>query len=168
MSPCASVSICDSFLQMSGVTHLAARRRSLPPDGPATGTRRVLGERELAPLVLLVDDAAEAREMYAEYLEHAGYRVTQAADGDHALWKVASTLPDVIVMDLAMPILDGWEATRKLRTHPRTKHIPVVVLTGDGSEASTQRAHDAGANVVLVKPCTPDVLDAVIRRMLGG
>jgi two-component system, cell cycle response regulator DivK len=119
------------------------------------------------PLVLLVDDLQEAREMYAATLTSAGMRVAEATDGEHALLKVISVMPDVIVMDLAMPVLDGWEATHQLKTHPRTRHIAVVALTGHVTPRALERAEDAGADVVLAKPCTPDTLLFFIERLLG-
>lgn len=105
--------------------------------------------------------------MYAEYFTNAGFRVAQAVDGDHALWKVISLNPDVVVMDLAMPVLDGWEATHKIKTHPKTKHIAVVALTGHVTTKELRRAEDAGADAVLTKPCSPDALLVVVRRLLG-
>src|SRR5687767_5586201 len=148
-------------------SNMAATRRSTPTsDGPATGSRRVLAESDRAPLVLLVDDHEDARVMYEEGLEHARLRVAHATDGDHALLKIMSLLPDVVVMDLAMPIVDGWEATARIKTHPKTKHIPVIVLTGQVTESALTRAVEAGADAVLTKPCTPDALVAVIRGLL--
>src|SRR5690606_11938258 len=111
------------------------------------------------------DDVEEARDA-AELLLHDGLRVTHAADGDHALWKVLSLMPDVVVMDLSMPVLDGWEATREMKAHPRAKHIPVIALTGHSTASEVQRAKDAGADVVLTKPCAPDSLLAVVRGLL--
>lgn len=154
------------FRRMDRVRTMAARRKSAPPDGPSTGTRRVLGETDVPPLVLLVDDVQDTRDLYAENFTNAGFRVAQAVDGDHALLKVMSLMPDVIVMDLAMPVLDGWEATHKIKTHPKTKHIAVVTLTGHVTSAELRRAEDAGADVVLTKPCTPDALLVVVRRLL--
>lgn len=127
----------------------------------------MVGEKDPAPLVLLVDDAEDAREMYATRLFDAGFRVAHAVDGEHALWKVITLLPDVVVMDLAMPALDGWEATHQIKTHPRTKHIGVVVLTGQATPKALRRAEDAGADVVLIKPCLPDELLAVVQQVLG-
>jgi CheY-like chemotaxis protein len=114
-----------------------------------------------------VDDAAEAREMYGLYLVHVGLRVEHAGDGDHALWKVVWLKPDLVVMDLAMPVLDGWEATYEMKTHARTKHIPVIALTGRVLPDDLQRAHDAGADAVLTKPCTPEALFVVVRQLLA-
>ena len=119
-----------------------------------------------APLVLVVDDYSDTRDMYAEYLDYAGYRAETASDGRDAVRRALRAHPSVIVMDLAMPVLDGWEATRILRADPRTRDIPIVVLTGHAVTAQKQRARDCGATLVLTKPCPPkdllDVLDAVI------
>lgn len=115
---------------------------------------------------MLVDDLQEARDMYATSLTCAGLRVIEATDGEHALLKVITLMPDVVVMDLAMPVLDGWEATHQLKTHPRTRDIAIVALTGHSSARDIRRAEDAGADVVLAKPCPPDMLLSVIERLL--
>lgn len=121
-----------------------------------------MAKTEHAPLVLLVDDSEDSRTMYAEFFEAVGLRIAQAVDGDHGLWKILSLNPDVVVMDLAMPVLDGWEATREVRRRPKTRNIPVIVLTGQGTPENLERAKEAGADVVLVKPCPPDELyDAI-------
>jgi two-component system, cell cycle response regulator DivK len=124
-----------------------------------------MGEAK-APLVLLADDLQEARDMYATSLTCAGLRVVEATDGEHAMLKVITLMPDVVVMDLAMPVLDGWEATHQLKTHPRTRHIAIVALTGHVTPRDLRRAEDAGADVVLAKPCSPETLGLVIQRLL--
>jgi two-component system, cell cycle response regulator DivK len=124
-----------------------------------------MGEKE-SPLVMLVDDLHDARDMYATHLRSAGFRVVEATDGEHALLKVIALMPDVVVMDLAMPVLDGWEATHRLKTHPRTRHIAIVALTGHDTPRDLRRAEHAGADVVLLKPCAPDALEVVIDRLL--
>jgi two-component system, cell cycle response regulator DivK len=132
-----------------------------------TVVRRKIGAEGSRPLVMLVDDAQEARDMYSAHLVAAGFRVIEAVDGEHALLKAISLMPDVVVMDLAMPVLDGWEATHRLKTHPRTEHIAVIALTGRISRAECRRAEDAGADVVLMKPCAPEALLSVIERVFG-
>ena len=82
------------------------------------------------PLVLVVEDFQDAREMYALYLGYEGFGVIQAKDGFEALKLAGEQLPDLILMDLALPGMDGWEATRRIKDDPRTRHIPVVALTG--------------------------------------
>jgi len=91
------------------------------------------------PLVLLVDDFQDNREMYAMYLEHAGMQVAEAGNGHEALDQAFRLLPDLIVMDLSLPGIDGWEATRRLKADERTKKIPVVALTSHASRG-TRRA----------------------------
>ena len=145
----------------------AARRKTSLPREPVTGKRRIISEApDRAPLVLIVDDVRDIRELYAEYFIHSGLRVALAVDGDHALWKVVLLKPDVVVIDLAMPVMDGAQAIEQIKTRPKTKHIPVVALTGHVSPENLVRARDAGADVVLMKPCTPEDLLAVVQRLL--
>jgi CheY-like chemotaxis protein len=109
-------------------------------------------------VVLIVDDFEDNREMYASYFEAMGYRVVQASDGEEALNVIAREPPDVVVMDLSMPRLDGWEATRLIKSNPRTAKIIVVVVTGFSTRNDLARARAAGANEVCTKPCTPSEL----------
>jgi two-component system, cell cycle response regulator DivK len=118
------------------------------------------------PLVLLVDDHPDNREVYQEYLSRSGFRVQTAADGGDALHKAAAELPDVVVMDLAMPGMDGWEATRRLRSRGATREIPIIVLSAHTTEGERRKAEDAACDAFLAKPLAPDVLDAAVRMML--
>ena len=119
-----------------------------------------------APLVLVVDDSEDNREVYAQYLSFSGFRVEMAVDGLEAVEKATSLSPDVIVMDLAMPRLDGWEATRRIKGAPATSRIPVIALTGNADSESKRRTQEAGCSGYLTKPCLPDVLVSEIRRLL--
>ncbi|MBX3264264.1 MAG: response regulator, partial [Labilithrix sp.] len=87
-------------------------------------------------------------------------------DGEEALAKIAKQPPDVVIMDLSMPKLDGWEATRLIKSNPRTTHVLVVVVTGNTTPANLEAARAAGADEVCAKPCLPrDLLDCVRRRL---
>lgn len=119
---------------------------------------------QLAPLVLLVDDYQDAREMYAEFLRASGYRVVEAADGAEALVQAAALIPDLILMDFALPIIDGREATRRLKADPATSGIKVAILSGMPPEV----VGAAGADACVTKPCSPDALLAEIERLLAG
>jgi two-component system cell cycle response regulator DivK len=119
------------------------------------------------PLVLVVDDFQDNREMYCEYLAFAGFRVIEAANGQEAVNQAFEKLPDVIIMDLSLPVMDGWEATRLLKKDARTRTIPVVALTGHALAGHSKGARDAGCDAFLAKPCLPDQLVAEIRRMLA-
>jgi two-component system, cell cycle response regulator DivK len=152
---------------MARTGNLAARRRAPRPEKVTTGVHRRLRDTDLAPLVLLVDDSEDVREMYSEFFVHSGLRVVSAVDGDHALWKVVLLKPDIVVMDLAMPFVDGRAATEQIKQHPKTKHIPVVVLTGHVTDESLRQAKAAGADEILTKPCAPADLLAVLRKLLA-
>lgn len=118
----------------------------------------------LPPLVLLVDDFADNRMMYAEILSFAGLRVAEATSGEEGLAGARELLPAAIVMDLSLPRMDGWETTRRLRADPRTRHIPVIALSGLDGGDDLRRAREAGCSAHLVKPCLPDDL---VRKVLS-
>jgi two-component system, cell cycle response regulator DivK len=119
------------------------------------------------PLILIVDDYQDAREMYAEYLEFSGFRVVEARNGAEALEKALELLPSVILMDLSLPVMDGWEATRRLKADARTRVIPVVALTGHALDGHSREAQDAGCDAYVTKPCLPDALVREVQRMLA-
>lgn len=119
------------------------------------------------PLVLVVEDYQDAREMYAAYLQFSGYGVAEAANGEEALEKTRELMPDIILMDLALPKIDGWEATKILKADERTRHIPIVALTGHALAGHAEGARQAGCDAFVTKPCLPDALVAEIERMLS-
>jgi two-component system, cell cycle response regulator DivK len=118
------------------------------------------------PLVLVVDDFADNREMYAEYLAFLGYRVAQAVNGQEAVDMALAGRPDAIVMDLSLPVIDGWEATRRLKSDPRTKAIPILALSGHVLRGAETTALRAGADAFIAKPCLPEVLADRIRDVI--
>lgn len=117
-------------------------------------------------LILLVDDFVDNREMYALYLNHSGFKVAEAGNGHDALQQAFSLLPDLIVMDLSLPGLDGWEATRRLKDDARTRHIPVLALTSHALEGFSEGARAAGCDGFVTKPCLPEQLVTEIQAML--
>jgi CheY-like chemotaxis protein len=116
--------------------------------------------------VLVVDDSPDARALYGEYLEFCGFRVETAADGEEAVEKARRDRPSVILMDLAMPKMDGWEAIRCLRADPTMNEVPIVVLSAFAFGDEPERAQKAGADLCLTKPCLPSQVGRVIRAML--
>lgn len=118
------------------------------------------------PLVLVVEDYQDAREMYAAYLQFSGFEVAEAGNGVEAIEKTRELLPDIVLMDLALPRMDGWEATRRLKNDERTRHIPIVALTGHALAGHAEGAREAGCDAFVTKPCLPDALVAEIRRLL--
>src|SRR5437667_2927674 len=120
------------------------------------------------PIVLLVDDYPDAREMYAEYLEFSGFDIVQAGNGAEAIERALDSHPDVILMDLSLPVMDGWEATRRLKADERTKDIPVLAVTGHALAGISEGAKKAGCDAFVTKPCLPDELVKEIRRVLDN
>ena len=120
-----------------------------------------------APLILVVDDYQDAREMYAEYLQFSGFRVAEARNGSEAVAQAFALKPDLILMDLSLPGMDGWEATRRLKANESTRGIPIVALTGHALAGASEGAKRAGCDSFVTKPCLPDDLVVEVRRMLG-
>jgi OmpR family response regulator RpaB len=116
------------------------------------------------PVVLVVDDDLDARLIYRHYLTVMGCQVYTASDGLIGVQLAKRKKPDVIVMDLAMPRLNGWAATAELKQASVTRDIPIIVLTA--VPASRQDVRDAGCNGLLAKPCLPEMLWSEIRMLL--
>jgi CheY-like chemotaxis protein len=139
---------------------MSPRRLPAPKDGRPATTR--------SPLILVVDDFADNREMYSQFLEFSGFRVAEAQNGHEALEKAFELTPDLIVMDLSLPGLDGWEATRRLKADDRTRGIPIIALTGHALAGHSKGAMDAGCDAFITKPCLPERLMEEIKSMLKG
>jgi len=136
------------------------------PDPPFAAAVPAAGDTP-PPLILVVDDYEDNRDMYSQYLQFVGMRVAEAANGKEALSKTAELLPDLIVMDLSLPHISGWEAMRRLKDDPATAHIPIIACTAHVLASACERAVDAGCSAYLTKPCLPVELFAEVRRVLG-
>lgn len=111
----------------------------------------------------------DGRTLYANWLEQAGFRVAQAHNGLQALERAIDDLPDVVVTDLHIPGIDGYELTRRLRADARTSAIPILAVTGYGPfTQDPSRANRAGCDAVLAKPCSPEDLEAAIRMLIDS
>jgi two-component system cell cycle response regulator DivK len=141
-------------------------RFGLPGINVATPREAAMKTNPERPCVLLVDDYPDARQMYAVYLEYAGFAVVQATNGIEALRQAVESRPDIILMDLSLPVMDGWEATRRLKADPRTVGIPVVALTGHALAGASDGAKQAGCDAFVTKPCLPEELVQEIRKVL--
>jgi CheY-like chemotaxis protein len=122
--------------------------------------------KDQRPRVLIVDDYPDAREMYSEYLQYSGFDVAEAQNGMEALQRAVDDKPDIILMDLSLPVMDGWEATRRLKADKRTASIPVVALTGHALAGISDGAKKAGCDAFVTKPCLPEDLVREIRKVL--
>ncbi len=148
---------------------MSARPRKLPlkrrhlgssPHSPKPST-----QKPWRPSVLVVDDDLDARTMYGMYLRSMGCTVYTAADGGVAVTQALALHPDVIVLDLAMPHVDGWAAAERLRRSPSTRAIPIVALTA--IPGARESARMSGCNAFMAKPCLPQLLWCEIRLLLG-
>jgi CheY-like chemotaxis protein len=130
------------------------------PWGPGkTGARR-------KPRVLIVEDTEEGRELLVLFFRDAGWEVNEATNGEEGVTLALNVAPDVILMDLAMPVLDGIEATRRLKADPRTREIPVVVFTAFANRSIETEAREAGCATIVRKPCVPDHLLQVLENLV--
>src|SRR5262245_54333027 len=118
-------------------------------------------------LILVVDDLPDPRELCSVALVKEGYKVAVAGEGGEALERARSLMPDLIVMDIRLPDMNGWEAIEKLKADERTRSIPIVGLTAYTYEGPEVEALKAKCHAFFMKPCPPDKLIKVIRRILG-
>ena len=118
------------------------------------------------PAVLIVDDYPDACDMYAAYLDLAGFRSLTANDGYEALRVALEQLPDVILMDLGLPGLDGYEVTKRLKNDPRTSHIPIIALTAHATPRQFEALVASGFDDLILKPCLPDALAEEVERVV--
>ncbi len=124
-------------------------------------------ETEQVPLVLAADDDPLIRELIQFRLERSGYEVVTVEDGEAALAAAFERRPALVILDVMMPKLDGYEVTRRLRADERTAKLPVILLTARAQEADVSAGFDAGADDYLTKPFSPKELRARVQAILG-
>jgi CheY-like chemotaxis protein len=118
-------------------------------------------------LILLVEDNEDNRIVYSTILKHFGYEVSEALNGEDGIAKARSQLPDLILMDISIPVIDGWEATQILKHDPITKQIPIIALTAHALASDREKAMEVGCDGYLAKPCEPRAVVAEVQRLLG-
>ena len=133
----------------------SARSRSSPP-------RRSPRRR---PLILIADDTTDTRDLYAEYFRTRGFVAVTAADGAAAVQVALEQVPDVVVMDLAMPQIDGLTATKKIKADARTRRTRVILLTGYPIDTIARKASEVGVDRYLTKPCLPEELQHHVNEL---
>ena len=138
------------------------------PRGVAQPLGRRLDRRGTMTRILCVEDNAENLFMLQRRLTRIGFEVTITTDGAQSVEWAKTLLPDLIVMDLNLPKLDGWEATRRLKNQPETKHIPIIVLTADSTQKSRDKALAAGCDEFELKPIDFQGLVGKIRSLVSG
>jgi two-component system, cell cycle response regulator DivK len=118
--------------------------------------------------VLLVEDNEDNRVIYAMMLTHSGYHVLEADNGGDGVRMAREHAPDVILMDISIPVIDGWAATRMLKGDPATAQIPVIALTAHALEEHRRHAASAGCDGYLCKPCEPGMVLQEVQRFIGA
>lgn len=118
--------------------------------------------------ILVVDDEAEMRKFMEVVLSSAGHQIVVAVDGEDGLAKATGEMPDLVLMDVNMPKMTGYEATRKLKANPATKDLPVLAVTAHNRPADLEEAHEAGCEGTVAKPLDPVRLLSRVKEVLGG
>jgi two-component system cell cycle response regulator DivK len=118
--------------------------------------------------ILVAEDDPDSRRIVVKVLTREGYGVLDASGGEAAVAIAQAERPDLVIMDLAMPGMDGWEATRRLKADPRTADIPIIALTAFALRGDEERARAAGCDGYLAKPCLPRTIREAVRDMLAA
>ncbi len=118
--------------------------------------------------VLLVEDNEDNRIVYSTILRHFGYSVTEALNGDEGIQKARAEQPDLILMDISIPIIDGWEATQVLKRDPETRDIPIIALTAHALASDREKAMEVGCDSYLAKPCEPKTVVSEVQKFIGS
>ena len=117
--------------------------------------------------ILVVEDQEDNRRILRDLLVHGGFEVIEVGDGEQAVTAAAAHHPDVILMDIQLPLLDGYEATRRIKADPALKHIPIIVVTSYALSGDEDKARAAGCDAYIAKPYSPRQLLAKVRELLG-
>ena len=120
----------------------------------------------MAKRILVVEDQEDNRQILRDLLNSAGFEMVEAEDGQQALVAAAEHRPDLILMDIQLPILDGYEATRRIKANPELKAIPIIVVTSYALSGDEGKAREAGCDAYVTKPYSPRQLLAKIREYL--
>lgn len=116
--------------------------------------------------VLLIEDTEDNRQIVRDLLSHAGYGLVEATDGASGVAAALREMPDLILMDIQLPVMDGYEATRRIRAEARTAHIPIIAVTSYALSGDETKAKAAGCDAYIAKPYSPRALLALVRRFL--
>jgi CheY-like chemotaxis protein len=142
--------------------------RRFPDPEANSSTRRVRSPMsDNGKTVLLVEDNEDNRIVYSTILRHFGFSVMEALNGEEGIAKARSERPDLILMDISIPIIDGWEATQVLKHDPLTREIPIIALTAHALASDREKAMEVGCDGYLAKPCEPRAVVAEVQRFLG-
>lgn len=119
-------------------------------------------------VVLLVEDNLDNRIIYSTILRHHGFKVVDAVTGEEALQKVAGERPDIILLDISIPGIDGWRVAERLKASPETREVPIIAVTAHALAEHEERARDVGCDGYLAKPVSPMRVLEEVRRFAGS
>ena len=122
----------------------------------------------VAGRVLLVEDNLDNQVIYRMILEHYGYEVIEAGDGRTGVELARDRRPDIVLMDISLPVMDGWDATRILKGDPATAAIPVIALTAHALRSDEAKAQEIGFDAFIRKPAEPKLVLQMVQRFVGG
>ncbi len=131
------------------------------------GSRRLFRYNAMSK-VLVIEDSVTQREMISNLLRGSGLTVIEASDGVEALEKIQGNLPDLVVLDIVMPRMNGYEVCRRLKADPKTQHVPVVMCSSKGEEFDRYWGMKQGADAYVAKPFQPTELVGTVKQMLRG
>ncbi len=117
--------------------------------------------------ILVIEDTADNRQILSDLLTAAGYAMLEAEDGERGVALAAEARPDLILMDVQLPNIDGYEATRRIRLNPETRHIPIIAVTSYALSGEEAKAADAGCDGYVAKPFSPRAILAMVRGLLA-
>jgi two-component system cell cycle response regulator DivK len=117
--------------------------------------------------VLVVEDTEDNRQIIRDLLTSAGYEMLEAVTGEQGVAMAAEHRPDLILMDIQLPVLDGYEATRRIKANPALRHIPVIAVTSYALSGDEERTREAGCDAYVAKPFSPRLLLAKVREFIG-
>jgi two-component system cell cycle response regulator DivK len=120
----------------------------------------------MSKLILVVEDQADNRQILRDLLTSVGYRIVEADNGELGVAAATAQHPDLILMDIQLPVLDGYEATRRIKADPTLKSIPIIVVTSYALSGDEDKARDAGCDAYITKPYSPRQLLAIVRKFL--
>jgi two-component system cell cycle response regulator DivK len=135
---------------------------------PVIQIRRHSGMADSSKTVLLVEDNEDNRTVYRTILEHFGYQVIEARNGEDGIRMAREDHPDLILMDISIPLIDGWEATKILKADPATSTIPIIALTAHALATDRAKAQEVGCDGYLAKPCEPRRVVAEVEKFIGS
>jgi len=117
--------------------------------------------------ILVVEDTEDNRQIIRDLLTSGGYEIIEAVNGEEGVAMAAQHRPDLILMDIQLPVLDGYEATRRIKAQPELKHIPVIAVTSYALSGDEVKTRAAGCDAYIAKPFSPRLLLAKVREFIG-